>query len=158
VPRIAKPRDSMRWSNVPLPEAHLAALAAGLALDWLLPLRLPLGGRRWMLAALLIAGGVGLGTWAVASAGDVDVDRDADLVTVGAYGLTRNPMYVGWSSAVLGLAIARRSAWQGLGWGIAVRQLDREIQTEEQRLSERFGARAAAYRERVPRYLRLPRS
>jgi protein-S-isoprenylcysteine O-methyltransferase Ste14 len=146
----------MRRSNVPVPEAHLAALGAGLGLDWVIPLRLPLGRRGWILAAPLIAGGVALAAWAVASAGDVDVDRDADLVTDGAYALTRNPMYVGWSCAVLGLAIARRSVWLVAGWGIAVRRLHREIRAEEHRLGDRFGDRAAAYRSRVPRYVGLP--
>jgi protein-S-isoprenylcysteine O-methyltransferase Ste14 len=147
----------MRRSNVPLPEAHLAALAAGLGLDWLVPLRLPLGRRRRMLTTPLVAVGVALAAWAVASAGSVDVERDEDLVTGGAYAVTRNPMYLGWSLAVLGVAVARRSAWLVVGWAVAVRQLDREIRTEEQRLQERFGDRAAVYRKRVPRYLRLPR-
>jgi protein-S-isoprenylcysteine O-methyltransferase Ste14 len=147
----------MRRSNVPLPEAHLAALAAGLGLDWLIPMRLPLGRRRWILGASLIAGGVALTAWAVAAAGDVEVDRDTELVTGGAYALTRNPMYVGWSCAVLGLAVARRSVWLVAGWGIAVRRLDREIRAEERRLYERFGDRAAVYRAHVPRYLAFPR-
>ena len=146
----------MRWSNVPVPEAHVAAVVAGIGLDWLIPLRVPVGRRRWRLAIPLVAAGAVLGAWAVASAGEIDVESDEELVTGGAYGLTRNPMYLGWSLAVLGAAVAHGSVWLAVGWALAVRRLDGEIRVEERRLDARFGDRAAAYRARVPRYLRLP--
>lgn len=101
----------------------------------------------------MLAGGIGLAAWAVASAGDADVERDTNLVTTGAYALTRNPMYVGWSAAVLGMALASRSAWLLAAWLVAVRALDREIVAEEARLHERFGASYSTYRSSVPRYL-----
>lgn len=147
----------MRWSNVPIPEAHIAGIAAGIAGHWVAPISLPLGPTRWLLATLLVVGGVGLAGWAVVSAADVDVERDGDLVTNGAYEVSRNPMYLGWSLAVLGLAVARRSVWLLVGWAVAVRRLDDEIRSEELRLAQRFGDRAADYRARVPRYARLPR-
>ena len=62
-------------------------------------------------------------------------------------------MYVGWSVGVLGLALATGSAWLLAGWFAAVRALDREVDVEEARLLQRFGATFAAYRDRVPRYL-----
>ena len=142
----------MRWSNVPIPEAHVAAIVAGAGMHTLLPIRLPIGDTaRWM-AATLVAGGAGLAAWAVASAGDADVERESELVTDGPYAMTRNPMYLGWSAGVLGLAVASRSAWMLIAWALAVRALDREIRAEESRLSGRFGREYAAYRARVPRY------
>ena len=101
----------------------------------------------------MVATGIGLTTWAVASADDADVDSDSELLTTGAYGLTRNPMYVGWSIGVLGLAVGTRSAWLLAGWLVALGVLDREIDAEESRLLRRFGATYTAYRDRVPRYL-----
>lgn len=143
----------MRWSNVPIPEAHVAAIVAGAGMQAVLPIRLPIGGPAGWLAATLVAGGAGLAAWAVASAGGADVERESELVTDGPYALTRNPMYLGWSAGVLGLALATRSAWMLIAWALAVRALDREIDAEEARLSSRFGGEYATYRARVPRYL-----
>ncbi len=143
----------MRTSNVPIPEPHVASLLAAAGLGFVLPLRLPIGratGRR--LGVLTLAAGLGLVGWAVASAGDTDVERDAGLVTGGAYAVTRNPMYVGWSAGVLGTALLTRSAWLLAAWAVAVRALDREIDVEELRLAAAFGARYDRYRARVPRY------
>jgi protein-S-isoprenylcysteine O-methyltransferase Ste14 len=144
----------MRWSNVPVPEPHVAAIVGAAALHAILPLRIPLGRRtRLVLAGPLLATGIGLAAWAVASAGNADVESDSALVTSGAYAVTRNPMYLGWSLGVLGLAFGTGSAWLLAGWLAAVRVIDREVDVEEARLLERFGAAFKAYRNRVPRYL-----
>jgi protein-S-isoprenylcysteine O-methyltransferase Ste14 len=145
----------MRWSNVPVPEPHVAAIVGAAALHFVLPVRIPLGrGMRLAIAAPMLASGIGLVAWAIASAGDTDVESDAALVTSGVYARTRNPMYIGWSVGVLGLALSTGSAWLLAGWFAAVRALHREVDLEEARLLQRFGARYLAYRERVPRYLR----
>ena len=144
----------MRWSNIPVPEPHVAAIVGAAALHFVLPLRIPLArGTRLALAAPMLATGIWLAAWAVASAGDTDVENESTLVTDGAYAVTRNPMYVGWSVGVLGLAFATGSAWLLAGWVAAVRALDRDIEVEEARLLQRFGQTFAAYRARVPRYL-----
>jgi protein-S-isoprenylcysteine O-methyltransferase Ste14 len=149
----ARLRD-VRWSNVPIPEAHVAAIVAGAGMHALMPIRLPIGDQaRWTVAATSVAGGVTLAAWAVASAGDADVERESELVTNGPYAMTRNPMYLGWSAGVLGLAVASRSAWMLVAWAVAVRALEREINAEESRLSSRFGRAYTEYRARVPRYL-----
>ena len=144
----------MRWSNVPIPEPHIAALAAAAALHFVLPLRLPVGRRLGAAAgAPMLGAGIGLAAWAVASADEADVERESALVTVGAYALTRNPMYVGWSLAVVGLGLAARSAWLVATGLLAMTALDREVDAEEARLLRRFGQGYAAYRDRVPRYM-----
>jgi protein-S-isoprenylcysteine O-methyltransferase Ste14 len=148
----------MRWSNVPIPEAHVAALIGGVVLEAVLPVRIPLPHTaRRLIAAPMLASGAALTAWAVASAGDTDVDADSALVTSGAYSLSRNPMYLGWSAAILGAALASGSAWLLTGWLLAVRSLDREIDAEELRLLHRFGSTYATYRDRVPRYLAFAR-
>lgn len=145
---------SVRMSNVPIPEPHVAALAAAAALHFVLPLRLPVGRR---LAAVvggpMMAAGIGLAAWAVVSAGEADVERDSALVTEGAYAVTRNPMYVGWSLAVLGLALGARSLWLVVAGLAAAAAIDHQVDAEEARLLARFGPAYAAYRDRVPRYL-----
>jgi len=149
----------MRWSNVPVPEPHVAAIVGAAALHFVLPLRIPIArGIRLTLAGPMLATGIGLAAWAVASAGDADVESESALVTDGAFAVTRNPMYVGWSVGVLGLALATGSAWLLAGWYAAVNAIDREVDVEEARLLQRFGTTFAAYRDRVPRYLRVSSS
>jgi protein-S-isoprenylcysteine O-methyltransferase Ste14 len=144
----------MRWSNVPLPEPYLAAIVGAAGLHLVVPLRFPLGrGTRSILGGGLLTTGIGLAAWAVASAEDADVEGDSELLTSGAYALTRNPMYMGWSIGALGLAVATGSAWLLAGWAVAVAAIDREIDAEESRLLRRFGATYTAYHDRVPRYL-----
>ena len=88
----------MRWSNVPIPEPLVVAIVGAATVHAIFPLRIPLGRRtRLALAGPMLATGIGLAAWAVSSAGDADVESDSALVTSGAYALTRNPMYVGWS-------------------------------------------------------------
>jgi protein-S-isoprenylcysteine O-methyltransferase Ste14 len=144
----------MRWSNIPVPEPHVAAVVAAAGLHFVVPLRIPLArSTRWALAGPTLATGIGLAVWAVASAGDADVERDSALVTSGAYALTRNPMYLGWSVGVLGLALGSGSAWLLAGWLAAVHAIDREVDVEEARLQQRFGDTYTAYRGHVPRCL-----
>ena len=101
----------------------------------------------------MVATGIGLASWAVMSAGEADVESDSALLTAGPYALTRNPMYLGWSLGLLGLALGTGSAWLLAGGLAAARAIDREVDVEEARLLERFGAEYAAYCDRVPRYL-----
>lgn len=147
-------RGRWRWSNVPVPEPLLAAIGAAAALHVVAPIRLPMGAAaRAVIGLPLLASGIALAGWAVGSAGEVDVDRSEGLVTEGAYRVTRNPMYVGWVIAVLGVAVLTRSAWLALTLAVAARALHRDVLTEERLLSERFGAVFDDYRASTPRYL-----
>lgn len=143
-----------RWSNVPVPEAHVAALIVGSCLHLAFPVRLPL--RRSAALAMgvpMIVGGIVLGAWAVGSAEDADVEQASELVTTGAYQVSRNPMYLGWSAAVLGIGVVARSTWLLACGVLAVRVLHRVVLGEEARLTERFGATYEEYQARVERYL-----
>lgn len=147
-----------RWSNVPIPEVYLGALVGAAVMHFVMPIRLPLpAGAARVAGATSLAAGVGLAAWAVRSAGDADVESNSELVTSGAYAHSRNPMYVGWSAAVAGIAVARRDPWLLAGWVVASRILHGEILREESRLAASFGKTYAAYRSRVPRYLVLHR-
>lgn len=141
-----------RWANVPLPEPYLAALGAAVGIDYIVPVRPPVLAPGW-LGAGLAAGGVALVGWAVISAADADVDSSDRLVQSGAYAVTRNPMYLGWSTAVLGWAIASRHAWLVAAWAVATRLIHREVMAEERALESRHPAAFRDYSARVPRYL-----
>jgi protein-S-isoprenylcysteine O-methyltransferase Ste14 len=101
----------------------------------------------------LVLGGIGLAGWAVGSAGETDVERPGELVTTGAYAISRNPMYVGWSMAILGTGALSRAAWVPICWAIGAVFVHREIVREEAKLARAFGSDYEAYRGRVSRYL-----
>ncbi len=119
-------------------------------------MRMPVGRRLARLVGWpMIGAGIGLAAWGVtsASAAGVGVDRPARLVTTGAFAISRNPMYIGWSIAVAGLSMAARSPWV-LGAAVfAAGHTHREILQEEAALSGAFGPDFEAYAARTPRYL-----
>jgi protein-S-isoprenylcysteine O-methyltransferase Ste14 len=78
----------------------------------------------------------------------------AALVTIGIYGLSRNPIYVGFLFIVTSFAFLANSAWFFasalvlfflLGFGV--------IRREERYLSEKFGDAYLAYCQRVRRWV-----
>jgi len=79
------------------------------------------------------------------------------LVRRGAYSLSRNPMYVGgalmwvgWATLLGSLPVA------GGGVGLFTAMATVGVPLEERMLHRRFGATYDAYRESVPRWLKLP--
>lgn len=146
--------DRWRWANVSLPEPYLAALAAAAVLHRVAPIRFPLPRAAGHAVGWpMMAGGIGLIWWAVRSAAATNVDRPTELVTTGAYAVSRNPMYLGWSLVVAGIAAVTREAWVLVGSAIAGVALQSEVLREEARLSAAFGDAYAAYCARVPRIL-----
>ena len=145
-----------RWENVPVPEQHLAAIAAALLAEWLLPAPVPLGRRTSrVIGWSALVTGAGLAAWAVrsASTANVAVDRPQRLVTTGAFASTRNPMYLGWTTALAGIGLARRSAWMMAAAAVAAARTHRDILAEEAALEEAFGKTFSAYAATTPRYL-----
>jgi protein-S-isoprenylcysteine O-methyltransferase Ste14 len=146
----------MRLSNIPIPELHVAAVIAAFVIHRVLPIRIPIGraaGR--IIGVSMLAAGIGFAASAVASAGDAELEGGDELVTTGVYALSRNPMYVGWSASVLGLALWTRSASLLGAWTVAVLALDLEINREEAQLLDRFGSDYETYRAQVPRYIAI---
>jgi protein-S-isoprenylcysteine O-methyltransferase Ste14 len=146
------------WSNVPLPEAHLAALVAAGFAGSIVPLRVPIGrGTAAILGWPTLAAGTGFIAWSVASASSrqVAIDRPGALVTTGAFELCRNPMYQGWATAVIGFGVARRSPWILAAAAIAAAATHRAVLQEEASLSAAFGREFDAYARSTPRYLGL---
>jgi len=80
-------------------------------------------------------------------------DEPDRFVCDGAFGYTRNPMYVGFAVALVGaaLAVGSLSAWVGpIAFFVAA---DRwYIPFEERRLAGMFGAEYERYRSEVPRW------
>jgi protein-S-isoprenylcysteine O-methyltransferase Ste14 len=148
---------SVRLSNLPLPEPHLALLGAGIVLQLIRPLRLPvpfapLAGLGAGVAIGASAAAIG---WATHAAGTVDLAEPDRLVTAGPYTLTRHPMYEAWTAIYVALAVASRNGWMAAFLPALLALVHHETGREDRRLRRRFGDRHEAYAQRVPRYLTL---
>lgn len=143
-----------RWSNVPIPEPHVAGLLVGTAIHALTPWRAfedhrlarPAG---WGLVGigLLIIG------WAVRTIGEMDVENPAALVTTGPYAFSRHPMYVAWTVLYVGLALLLNTAWLFVVLPAVLFTCHRVVRREERSLEREFDAEYRAYRHDVRRYI-----
>jgi len=144
------------------PIVYLAALLAGLALNWYLPLPWPERPFRFVLAA------IGLCAIGLAVALDIAAFRlfrrhrttimphraASALITEGPFARSRNPIYVGNTLLVSGLGLLFGVAWlvpAALLAAFAVQKL--AIEREEAHLAEKFGEAWRDYAARTPRWL-----
>ncbi len=146
-----------------------AELPVFLGLTCLLVLRppeVPPAGAASMVAAgvgsFLALSGLAVSLWAIYTTVRRDVILDAGhfvkkehpLVTDGAYGFVRNPMYLGIILIWFGIAVAFQNAWLLTASAFyVVPALWFYIRAEEQMMAQEFGARFAEYTERVGRLL-----
>jgi protein-S-isoprenylcysteine O-methyltransferase Ste14 len=145
-----------RWRvrNVPVPEASLAGIAVGAALEQVRPWKLP-GSRsvRRTVGWSVVAAGSVIVARSLKAAGTTDLTAPDRLVTRGPYGLSRNPMYVGWALLQLGIGVAAGSG--GIvatlpAVGVAIHG---DVVREERRLEKKFGDEYLQYCATVGRYL-----
>jgi protein-S-isoprenylcysteine O-methyltransferase Ste14 len=101
----------------------------------------------------LIAG-IGICTWSVIEAAEMNIASPTKLLKSGPYALSRNPMYVGWTLIYIGIAFAINSIWIIAFLPIVVIYIHFvDIRKEEQILEEQFGDDYHQYRKRVRRYI-----
>ena len=137
--------------RVPLPGEILGSMAVGAVLQRVRPLLVPHAVRP---AGILCAvAGTSLVAVAWREHWPGDLVHPATLVTTGVHGRTRNPIYVGFTLAHLGLAAATRGGWMLATCPVGAALVHRCVPREEAQLHELFGAEYDAYRARVPRYL-----
>ena len=143
-----------KWNNVPIPEAHLIGLIIGTILQKFFPInlfQLPLNGH--VIGWPLIAVGIGICVWSVIEAKEMNIANPNKLLTSGPYGLSRNPMYVGWALIHMGISFAANSVWMVILLPIAILYIYFvDIRKEERILNERFGDEFRQYRNKVRRY------
>lgn len=142
------------WNNIPLPEPHLAGILTSGVLHLTSSWRLP-GNRQLYRGAgwTLVGAGVAIVALAVRAASEVDLERPSKLISGGPYAISRNPMYVGWTSLYLGVALATRNAWMITSLPTVAGFTHLDIMHEERTLERVFGEDYTRYRERVHRYL-----
>jgi protein-S-isoprenylcysteine O-methyltransferase Ste14 len=145
--------SSWRWNNIALPEPHIIGMLASGALHLARPWRLP-GDKRLYKSAgwILVGAGVAISASAVRVASDVDLERPCTLVSSGPYAISRNPMYVGWTSLYLGGALVTRNAWMVGSLPLLGGIIHREVLREEHMLEGAFGEVYVRYRKLVRRY------
>lgn len=146
----------------PPPLLALAVVVIGLGLDWLMPayvLALLLsGGTRILLGLELLVAGLALMIVArrtfIAAGTNVEPWKPSmTIVTTGVFAWLRNPMYLGGTAALLGLAILLASDWMVVMTVIMALTLHfGVVKREERYLEAKFGDAYRAYKARVPRY------
>jgi protein-S-isoprenylcysteine O-methyltransferase Ste14 len=141
------------------PLLFAAPLAATLALQKWLPLRLPGRPATTAVGAALITAGLALSASGVATflrrrTTVVPHHPVSTLVTKGPYRITRNPMYTGLATAYVGVAL-----WVGTWWPLIAAPLPVlathrwVIAPEEEYLRRKFGAEYESYQSQVRRWL-----
>ena len=141
------------------PTYFLGAIVAAVALHFLLPVRqlLLFPWRLIGIAPLLI--GIVLNLVADKSFKKHDTtvrpfEESSKLVTGGVFGITRNPMYLGMSLILLGIALLLGSATPLIVVVVLPVLFDRVFITpEEKMLEDEFGDDFRRYRKRVRRWI-----
>jgi protein-S-isoprenylcysteine O-methyltransferase Ste14 len=134
-------------------------LAVGFALDVVLPEASLPGLVRWGLGGLLLAGGLGLLGWWVASFRRADTpmppwEPTTALVTDGPYRLSRNPAYLADAVIFTAIAVLADAPWVLLALPpvLAVMQ-EGVIKREERYLERRFGPAYLNFKQRRRRWI-----
>jgi protein-S-isoprenylcysteine O-methyltransferase Ste14 len=151
-PRTTVP--SWRWANIPIPQAHLGGLGAGILLQVVAPWGLPWPAWAGQACGLpLLVAGLGLGGWAVRAAAGVDLEQPGQLVRSGPYAFSRNPMYIAWTLGYAGAALIAGAAWPLLLLPVVLAVTNVVVVREERSLEHRFGGAYRNYKASVRRYL-----
>lgn len=145
----------------PPPSIYLAALLAGLLLNYFFPLSIffvpRLAGLIIGVALTAVAGFVIVASFQAFSLAKTNVEPwkpTTAIVTTGVYAFSRNPIYLAMTMLYLGAALLLSSLWILLllapvllliNFGVIVR--------EENYLTVKFGDEYAAYKKRVRRWI-----
>jgi protein-S-isoprenylcysteine O-methyltransferase Ste14 len=141
--------------NIPLPEAHIAALILGALLHTFLPWQ-PIV-FHWsvrVIGVIFVVLGVFNALWAIAEAGETRLSSPQRIVKSGPFAFSRHPMYVSWTLIYFGVMLLMTSFWLlVLFLPLMIYMHFFEILKEERDLLQKFGAEYAQYKREVRRYL-----
>ncbi len=131
-----------------------AAGALGRALPPLLWRLWPASGVIAWVGVAMVAAGVAYAIWARVTlgrlwSGIITLKEGHHLVTAGPYGITRHPIYTGFSLALLGLAVTLGEVRVFFGVALCVGAFLRKMVLEDRLLAKTFAAEHDAYRARV---------
>src|ERR1043166_5574448 len=144
---------------IPPPLLFILPLLAAIPLEWLFPTSLAQGPVRWISGIFLVGFGVGIDIAGFAmqrraGTDPIPFNPTTRIVSHGLYGLSRNPMYIGFAFWTLGLAILIDSVWMLLAvpFGLVLTDL-LIVRREEAYLERKFGEEYLAYKRQVRRWL-----
>ncbi len=158
---MAEPLDAS--SPFPWPPAIYGALfVVALILTWVVPL--PLLPDGVALVTRIVGGIVVVGAIAFAVMAEQEFRRAGTaalptapttaIVSTGVFSRTRNPMYLAFSAAMIGWALATNSWWFLIATPIAMVAVTKlAIEREEAYLDRKFGETYRAYKTRVRRWV-----
>ncbi len=157
----AGPSDVVKpYLGAPPPMVALVLVGAGIGVHLAVPIRLLPSG--WVPLATglpVIALGALLAAAALRRFHQADTDDrfarpTSVIVQEGPYRLSRNPMYLGLTIVVAGIALAVNSGWLVAALPVLILWLQfGVIHREERCLARRFGDEYLAYRSRVGRWI-----
>lgn len=143
------------------PLIYLSVASVAFLLHRIAPWQLLSGTAGWG-PGLIIAGcGFALDVWAMvvmaqAKANILPHRPAGALISWGPFAFTRNPIYLGNTTALVGIGVAF-SGWFLLAALVAAFATDRlAVRREEEHLKARYGIAWIAYSSRVPRWIGLP--
>jgi protein-S-isoprenylcysteine O-methyltransferase Ste14 len=144
----------------PPPLVFLSALLGGIALHFAVALAIHTA-RPALLTLGIAVAAVGVATVASARTWFFRTRQNPapwtptpELILRGPYRFTRNPMYVGITTFLVGLGVATNVLWITLLAPVALAIVHViAVRPEEQYLTEKFGDNYTAYRARVRRYI-----
>ena len=157
-----RPRQRHPLENrVPPPLVMLLTGAAMTAVAWLTPAVNSGGPLRWTIGGLGLAMGasvvvIGARTfWRNRTTIDpVDIERASTLVTGGIFSLSRNPMYVGFTTMLVCWGICLGAPWSLLGPVGFLFFIKRfQVIPEERAMHAKFGQAYDDYRAKVRRWV-----
>jgi protein-S-isoprenylcysteine O-methyltransferase Ste14 len=147
--------SKFRWSNIPIPEGHVALLVVGVVMQVWHPFRLFRAA--WLRQALgwpLLLVGVLLAAWAVAAVGDQAIQKPTEIVSAGPYAFSRNPMYLAWNIIYVAAAVLINTWWLIIFLPVLLLFTHYfVVRQEERQLEQQLGKPYRQYRDRVRRYL-----
>ncbi|HSE77200.1 MAG TPA: isoprenylcysteine carboxylmethyltransferase family protein [Alphaproteobacteria bacterium] len=156
-------KNDIAGAAVRPPRLHLAAIAVGFALDWIVPTALAPSDLspswRAAIGGGLVALGAALFTWSIGRFRAADtpvptIQPTRALVADGPYRFSRNPIYLSMAVIHAGIALAADNAWVLLLLAptlIVIRY--GVIAREERYLERKFGADYLAYKRQVRRWV-----
>jgi len=141
------------------PVYFLASAAASVGLHLGMPIAALVPSPVNLAGGVLVAAGLGITLWAaglfhMAGTPVRPFKQSTALVTSGVYKWTRNPMYLGLASALLGVALLLGSLGAFIPIPFFIWQIRRKfVLPEEEFLEGIFGGRYLEYKARVRRWL-----
>lgn len=153
------PEEDKPGVPMPPPLFFVIPLLLAFAIEWLMPTSFATGALRWTLGGALVVAGLalavaGYATQKRAGTDPIPFNPSTTIVANGPYRFTRNPMYLGFALAALGIANLGDSLWALLALPIGLVLIDRLVIVREERYLERkFGEGYLSYKRRVRRWI-----